>query len=56
MKVVALDKLVQIHAETFECHTQVIAEIKVVGHANIVISILWILFTMLFTLFQSLET
>lgn len=44
MKVVTLDKLVQVHVETLECHTQMVAEIKVVCHTDIVISIFWILY------------
>lgn len=43
MKVVALDKLVQIHVETLKGHTQMIAEIKIVGHTDIMVSIFWIL-------------
>lgn len=44
MKVVTLDKLVQVHVETLKSHTQMVAEIKVVCHTNIVISIFWILY------------
>lgn len=40
---IAFDKLIEVHAQTLKGHAQVIAEIKVVCHSDIVIAILRIL-------------